>query len=131
MDTENGFYFIVGSYLFVFDYESGNVSPLCTKPNCLHYEETVEELVPECDAFVQGSEFLGYYDGYLYTIAPNRGTGERYYVRINPDGTDRKELYPFDSATDLVIRMHRGVIYRSYSTYQYDGKSWSWSLSDE
>ena len=40
VEVENGYYMLVGYYLYYVDKETMEYTPLCNKPNCLHQEET-------------------------------------------------------------------------------------------
>lgn len=94
------------------DCESGKAAPLCGKPNCSHEDET-------CNAFFEGSSYIGAYDGYLYIIAVGNDEKDgRILYRVSPDGSERKEirkLYSVEEeenvALSLDFAIHRGSAY--------------------
>lgn len=115
VQTEEGYYFIAGDYLFFMDWETGECVPLCFKTDCLHHEEMDDEKITYCDAFLgRGSQsaFLAYYQERLYTICVDRSTAKNNLVEMNLDGSGRKILYNLsDNVVSSYMFMHRGVIY--------------------
>ena len=116
--SDKGIYFLAGYYLFFMDWDTRQTVPLCFKPDCLHADETDQEKVVFCDAFIGGgavqTPFLAYYRDKIYTICIDRTTGEDNLVEMNPDGSDRKILCSVSNSETLLLSqifMHRGVIY--------------------
>lgn len=114
--SDEGIYFLAGHYLFFMDWDTKQTVPLCFKPDCLHADETDQEKIVFCDAFLGGdivsAPFLAYYRDKLYTICIDRTTAKSNLVEMNPDGSDRKILYSTSDISLLSqIFMHRGVIY--------------------
>lgn len=115
--SDEGIYFLAGDYLFFMDWDTKQTVPLCFKTDCLHADETDQEKIVFCDAFMGGggavqTPFLAYYRDKLYTICLDRTTGKDNLVEMNPDGSDRKILYSMSDIPSLGrISMHRGVIY--------------------
>lgn len=128
VQTEDGFYFIVGSYMFFMDKTTGQSVPLCFKTDCLHNEETDQSKTVYCDAFMgSGSLFLGYSHDKLYTVCVDRNTAKTNMIEMNMDGSDRKILYPYssdDGTSSPIILMHRGVIYFPSTMKDLEGKSY-------
>ena len=114
--SDEGIYFLAGDYLFFMDWDTKQTVPLCFKPDCLHADETDQEKIVFCDAFMSGdivsSPFLAYYRDKLYTICVDRTTAKSNLVEMNPDGSDRKILCStLDIQSLSQVFMHRGVIY--------------------
>ncbi len=128
MQTKDGFYFIVGSYMFFMDKTTGQSVPLCFKTDCLHNEETDQSKTAYCDAYMGGSSsFLGYSHDKLYTVCIDRNTAKTNMIEMNMDGSDRKILYPYssdDGTSSPIILMHRGVIYFPSTMKDLEGKSY-------
>ena len=113
--SDEGIYFLAGDYLFFMNWDTKQTVPLCFKTDCLHADETDQEKIVFCDAFMGGgavqTPFLAYYRDKLYTICVDRTTGKDNLVEMNPDGSDRKVLYSTSDNPLSSIFMHRGVIY--------------------
>lgn len=127
--AENGYY-LWGSeerenYLMYFDIATESYIPLCNKPNCRHDSE-------ECNAFFNNysivgdvtyiSDYIQYYDGYVYVIAVDEKSGYVYLYQISPDGSSSKEymtLYKADLSSvngevdfhHPYVCIHRGYVY--------------------
>ncbi|CVI67652.1 hypothetical protein NDGK_00954 [Clostridiales bacterium CHKCI001] len=123
VEMENGYYIIVGYYLYYVDKETMEYTPLCNKPNCLHQEETDETKVMNCNAMFYTNRMvytsLNYYKQHLYTVAieimtDENGIPERKYVmdKISLDGGEREIIHEFENPVDTAI-VHRGYIYYS------------------
>src|SRR5699024_5721988 len=73
VEVENGYYMLVGYYLYYVDKETMEYTPLCNKPNCLHQEETDQMKVMDCNAMVRLDRLictnLNYYKQHLYIAA--------------------------------------------------------------
>lgn len=113
--SDEGIYFLDDYYLFFMDWDTKQTVPLCFKTDCLHADETDQEKIVFCDAFLGGdiiqNPFLAYYRDKLYTICIDRTTAKSNLVEMNPDGSDRKILYSTSDNPLSHIFMHRGVIY--------------------
>ena len=113
--SNEGIYFLAGDYLFFMNWDTKQTVPLCFKTDCLHADETDQEKIVFCDAFMGSgavqTPFLAYYRDKLYTICVDRTTGKDNLVEMNPDGSDRKILYSTSDNPLSTIFMHRGVIY--------------------
>lgn len=121
VEVEDGYYIIVGYYLYYIDKETMEYTPLCNKPNCLHQKETDEMKVMDCNAMVYASYInhtsLNYYKQHLYTVAieiitDENGIPENKFVmdKISLDGGEREVIHEFKKAVDMAI-VHRGYIY--------------------
>jgi len=144
VETENGFYFLTGSFLFYADVDTMAPIPVCAKPNCRHYEETDYDKLLDCGAYFQQSMTggsLSYVDGQLYVFhrASHSGSGTdsaslRGYTltQVSADGTQRKNLisliHPFPGKNLI----HRGRFYIVTQETDQAGlttaKLWSYSL---
>ena len=108
-----------------FDIATKSYIPLCNKPNCQHDSE-------ECNAFFNNysivgdvtyiSNYIQYYDGYVYVIAVDEKSGYVYLYQISPDGSSSKEymtLYKADLSSvngevdfhSPNVCIHRGYVY--------------------
>ncbi len=130
VETEDGYYMLIGYYLYYVDKETMEYTPLCNKPNCLHQKETDQTKVISCNAMVQtGNLFylcLNYYEGHLYTAAietvvDENGLPEKKYVmeKFPLDGGSREIIHEFEKPVEMAI-VHRGYIYYS-SAYAFLG----------
>lgn len=108
--TEQGIYFMVGQYLFFYDYESQKCVPFCNKSDCLHYEETDGYRTTYCDAlFYPYYQLIFLYDEKLYASQGNFNGQKIQLMEMNLDGTNRKVLCDLTDCKWPVF--HRGVIY--------------------
>lgn len=101
VETDKGYYFRVQTTLFYMDRDSMEPIPVCSKPNCLHYEETDKEKYEACNAFfpTEANYYLGRYGEYLYL--ETSVTGQRpdgwlttvpAIVRVTLDGSRRETV---------------------------------------
>ncbi|MHB8063341.1 MAG: hypothetical protein ACYDG2_12010, partial [Ruminiclostridium sp.] len=126
-ETENGYYFFSGWYLYYADKQTMKPVILCSKPNCLHDTETDPKKVYNCNAFFRSPgvlPFIAYYDGDIYVMSTEFGKGKNEYelVKISFDGTKRKSILSFDvEPTSLAI--HRGKLYYTQTAYDKNQKS--------
>ena len=123
VEVEDGYYIIVGYYIYYVDKETMEYTPLCNKPNCLHQEETDQMKVMDCNAMVRLDRLictnLNYYKQHLYIaaielLADENGMPERKYVmdKLSLDGGEREVIHEFENPVDTAI-VHRGYIYYS------------------
>ena len=128
VEVEDGYYIIVGYYIYYVDKETMEYTPLCNKPNCLHQEETDQTKVMDCNAMVRLNislhTSLNYYNQHLYIAAvelliDENGMPETKYVmdKISLDGGEREIVHEFENPVDTAI-VHRGYIYYSSSFSQ-------------
>lgn len=83
-------------WILYMDHGSDTLIKLCGRPDCPHN-------TTDCNAFVDGAQFVHFYNGYLYILASAptlTEDGENYYwtnslIRMDPDGTNRVELFDF------------------------------------
>lgn len=121
VEVGDGYYMIVGNYIYYVDKETMEYTPLCNKANCLHQKETDQTKVTGCNAMVRtdpGSRtVLNYYKNCLYIsgmeiMATEYGISETKYVmdKIPLDGGNREIVHEFENPVDMAIT-HRGYIY--------------------
>lgn len=115
--AENGYYTMIGRYIYYVDKETLQAVPLCNKPECAHSQETSDERIFSCNAFVftERSPFLQYYDGKLYTIgqcSDENGRSFHALIRISPDGINREYLCRIENPENISFTLHRGYLYR-------------------
>lgn len=88
---ESGCFYLLNQCLYYLDTATGYSVALCSKPGCLHGEETVPKKRNECDAFINGLvSMMFYHDGSLY-YAIFEETGYELYAR-SQDGTDLRKI---------------------------------------
>ena len=124
-ESETGYYFgmtLKGNhYLFYTDKETMQTVPVCSKPNCLHYEETDQEKRELCNAYFTGviGACMFYYDGKLYIPEYGRSSSEININEFSLDGTERKTIFTIDNKEIVSCNMlfHRGYFYAMTSTY--------------
>ena len=111
---EYGYYYVTfGSggrkILSYMDDETCELIPLCNNAQCDHVNS-------DCPAvFSDYSEVVWYYKNHIYMIKFS-SEGRAVLVQINPDGTDRKELFdigsvPIDSADDYDLVFNNDCVY--------------------
>ena len=114
-ETEKGYYFLNGYFLFYADKDTMKPVPVCNKPNCKHHEETDPLQVWSCNAFLGNGcvlPYIQYYEGAVYTIQgfdPETKSQDKYLVRISADGSERKQLMQVREGNLMAI--HRGYVY--------------------
>ena len=134
VETEKGYYFRVPDMLFYMDADTMEPLPVCSKPNCLHYEENDRQVFRTCDAYLPCSVFptyTGMYDGSLYMWTKDIGVGEDGWnktidviLRVSPDGTRRETLWTLGysgTGMDVGLIFHRGTMYRATETRDESG----------
>lgn len=88
---ESGCFYLLNQCLYYLDTATGYSVGLCSKPGCLHGEETDNKKRNECDAFISGLvSMMFYHDGSLY-YAIFEETGYELYAR-SQDGTDLRKI---------------------------------------
>ncbi len=117
ISTDDAYYYVgsrIGCYIYYYDKASGESDVLCSRPECTHDATDAND---DCNGFVSGmiGQLFDYYQGKLYCIGgPMRTT----VYRMNPDSTEREELFRLDADesfdyrfTPQRIAIHRGKIY--------------------
>ncbi|MFR8034966.1 MAG: hypothetical protein ACLU6W_13275 [Lachnospiraceae bacterium] len=125
---EKGYYVRLDEFIYFCDFEKGTLTPLCSRPDCLHDKETNTAKQKECTAYLTWGgkgEGIQYYDGKLYANLyanefTNEGgirfSGDR-LVAISEDGSSREVLdYELEDCYNFML--HRGSIY--YTSYMTD-----------
>ena len=122
-ESDSGYYFLGGQYLYFVD--KANMTPVivCNKPNCLHNEETDSTKTLYCNAFFEGAKSLFYYNDELY-ISTTRTTmtSESEFLKVSLDGTRRKSSFKFDGAISSAA-LHRGVLYYAAQVWDANGQA--------
>ena len=124
--TDEGIFFNAGAYLFYMDYTTRKAVPLCSKPECMHQEETDARKILNCDAYIgaarQYGHFIAMFKDKLYVTILDPSSGDYNLVEMNSDGSERSEIMKgFFSRGINYICMHRGVIYFDSEMYSADG----------
>lgn len=125
-ETEKGYYFFSGYYLYYADKQAMKPVILCNKPNCLHDEETDPKKVYSCNAFFSNgaTPFIACYGGSIYLLSSVLGKGgqETELLRVSYDGTKRKSILKFD-VKPTFLAIHRGKLYYEETAYDKNQKS--------
>lgn len=122
-ESESGYYFLGGEYLYFMDKASMAPVIVCNKPNCLHNEETDSTKTLYCNAFFEGAKSLFYYNGSLY-ISTTRTTmtSESEFLKVTLDGTRRETLFGFDGGISSAA-LHRGILYYAAQVWDANGQT--------
>ncbi|MFC6333805.1 hypothetical protein ACFP56_14345 [Paenibacillus septentrionalis] len=120
-ESEDGYYFINGSYLYYMDKHSMEPVLLDNNPSNDCSPDKEDSIPQNCNAYINNSfiHFQGtitYYDNHLYVLHTSErtekdvfGTNQYELIRMNKDGTGRKMVRQFDTKPTVVI--HRNHIY--------------------
>lgn len=120
---EDAIYFVTEHYIYRLDEETGTLTPLCNKPNCLHAGETDDSRASECNAYIsRDSDIVGiaYMDGYIYTVMWDMEDGDWYdsLYKIAEDGSTKEKIYQWEGDIVEGWCLHRNVLY--YVEHIYD-----------
>lgn len=123
-DNGDGYYFFIPMMLMFAQKESMNPLPVCSKPNCLHYEENDPGKYTLCDAFFisTGANLYTFWlDDALYLIQheivlePAEGLANSHHfslVKVSSDGSRRETIYDLGTDIDIITAIvHRGYLY--------------------
>lgn len=124
-ESEEGYYFLCGYYLYYADKATMNPVILCNKPNCLHVDETDPEKITYCNAaFPTGLRgTVSYFDGNVYVlevVSDEPGSNTAKLNKLSNDGTKRKVVLKFEEYP-LSLNIHRGKVYVASTVYKSDG----------
>lgn len=121
-ESEGYYYFMGGPYLMSQNKETGEMTPVCNKPDCLHDEEPDSSRVANCNAHIGYDQPIHYYNGKIYFLSEdfeNLGVSEQIVYEMDVSGTTRKELFrPETFVCDMMV--HRGYLYMAYLEQQGD-----------
>lgn len=119
--TQDGYYFLLGNYIYYMDKEFSKGTILCSKPECLHEKEQIDYII-NCDGFFSSPTSIGYYDGYLYVSAEDFTSQERNTViyKVSLDGVNRKIIYNGSEYIQRVV-IHRGKCYIYERAFDKEG----------
>lgn len=121
----DNYYVRLGEYVYICDFEKGELIPLCNRPNCLHNNEDTKKR-EDCIAYVglgNYNEGLQYYNGKLYANSSYQNleeesekTGDQIY-ELALDGST-KEIFDYNFQNSYNFMIHRDCIY--YTTVETD-----------
>ena len=113
-ESEDCYYFMRnGRYICSKNKETGEVVPLCNKPDCTHDEnEMNSDGSSNCNAFLGSEDTLDYYHGKIYLEG-----GDSKIYEVDSSGTTRKELLSLKENLSFMM-VHRGYLYLSFTDYQ-------------
>lgn len=118
-ESDKGYYFIEGNYIYYADKPTMKPVPLCNKAECLHDKETDPKKTYKCDAFVDVNimnRFITVYENRLYVYMDSDYHNNKLkpqLVSMSLDGSDKKTVITFNGQVSH-ITLHRGSIYYSY-----------------
>lgn len=121
------YYFIWKGFVYYLDSETQSLLPLCSKADCLHDQETDNERMTECHAYV-GETFSGpgeginYCNGWVYSLLQD--VDQTALIRISEDGTKKEEVYQWgsDAGIEHWIVHRDAVYYANHTYYMKDGE---------
>lgn len=133
--VENGYYIDINGVLYYAD-ENLKLMAICDKPNCMHANESGENL-KNCKAYISTgylNSVLQYYNNSLYFLSwynlsdwstfSNESSSVAYRL-YNVDGSSyNKSLCDFYDAYDTqTMLIHRGYVYYIYNKKEIDDKA--------
>ena len=117
--SENGYYFIAGSFIYYMDQANLNPVILCGRPECQHELETDPEKVWKCNGYIStvGNNFIQYYEKSLYVIGydiENTALQKKFFLyRFSPDGKSREVVRQINGEEAVQMSaIHRGYFYQ-------------------
>lgn len=114
-ESDTGYYYISGHFLFYADKDTMESIPLCNKPDCKHMDETDYTKVGYCNAYLGRGGVFPYiqcYKNEIYTIEGFNATEKNYeksLIKISADGSKRE--YLMKASGSELYAIHRGYIY--------------------
>lgn len=132
-ESEDSYYYLNSDnhFIYIIDKDTHRCYPLCNKSDCLHDQESSEEKLKECNAFLNTSfESLVYYNNSLYYqgISESKDKdGNSFQLneiyKMSIDGS-RKEV-TFSTREYIIwnFKVHRNNIYFLASKIEDDGTS--------
>jgi hypothetical protein len=123
-ESEEGYYFICGHFIYYADKQTMEPVVLCNKPNCLHEKESNPEMTYKCNAFVYGIKpFITYYNKNIYVTTILFGLEDKFVLqKLSLDGTKRETVLTFDREPNSLV-IHRGKVYYTDIAYDKNKKS--------
>lgn len=119
VETPDGYYFFnddvaMNNYLYFMDKEMKEYAFVCSKPECMHDKESMENRW-NCDAYFPRTGNVNYYKGKLYVTADNSsipGKLSSGIYELDLDGSNRKLIYTGDGEI-LAFCIYKGdmIIY--------------------
>ena len=108
-ESEESIYIVKGGYIYSKDKKTGEIIPLCNKPDCMHDDsEFNDNGSSNCNAYVGVALAFEYYHNKLYFI-----TAFRELYEMDKSGTTRKRLMQWKEYPYAAI-IHRGYLYLSF-----------------
>lgn len=131
-ENADSYYLLRGEYIFVVDKKSHKCRPLCNKPDCIHDKYERSNLTNKCNAFaVTDYDEIDYYDGHLYftttrdeTDSDGNNITYNMITRMNPDGSDREDIFTTSEMAFDSLRVHRGYIYSHIEALNQENGTW-------
>lgn len=102
-EAEEGYYVMVGNYLYYVDEQTFAPTLLCVRPDCLHNNE---ENAYDCDAYYSYMGSIGFFEGDLYVqdavLENGRRSSASALYKVHADGTGRRAYMDLYSAEELL-----------------------------
>ena len=109
-ESEESIYIVKGGYIYSKDKKTGEIIPLCNKPDCMHDDsEFNDDGSSNCNAYVGVALAFEYYHNKLYFI-----TAFRELYEMDKSGTTRKRLMQWKEYPYAAI-IHRGYLFCLFS----------------
>ena len=113
-EGENGYYYMTsGGYLLYVNAQTMDVVPLCSRPECLHNDETDPKKKELCNSYFPVMPYVLYVGGYVWVFRQMPASvfwKHRYeLIRMEPDGSNRKTMVSFEcvhAGNPVVHRNH-------------------------
>ena len=110
----NGYYYTCDNKLMYMDGQDGDYYPVCGKAECEHNSEM-------CDAFLDDtfmSQSIWYYNENIYLLKYNKYEKTVMLIKVNKDGTERKELCVI-AKTNVQRNGEYGFVFHDNYAYMY------------
>lgn len=120
-ESKESYYLFGGEYLFSKNKETGELSVLCDKPDCLHDYETDLTRKADCNAYYGNGAYVYYYKNKLYIKGTEWGDLDSHTVIYEMDlnGSTRKKILEPEEYV-MCAMIHRGYLYLSFSDFLED-----------
>ena len=118
---EEGYYFLWNNFIYYYDERQEIIVPLCSKADCLHDQETDQEKLEACNAYIDCLVDTGiaYSDGNIYCVEMGTGREPSVLYRVSSDGSRKEKLYEWKEEGRQLVHwiVHRDVLYYTVNSY--------------
>ena len=110
-ESEESIYIVKGRYIYSKNKKTGEIIPLCNKPDCMHDDsEFNDNGSSNCNAYVGVAWALDYYHNKLYFM-----TAFSELYEMDKSGTTRTKLMQLKE-DPFAAMLHRGYLYLSFTS---------------